>query len=284
MRRDVAGRTAGKAITLRRLAQPWTLVLIATGAFQFLRGAPVDGAFFAGIAALLLADALGWLPRATPRRPRGARHLAVWLLAAAVPLGIALVLAPRHGVVEGIIVAGIGASALLLGWDPPAWPAGADPGDSDRTATRRATTSHTATSPTTTSPAAAGQATASRATATPAEGAPDSMPPAIRRAAILWSVIAVICCLWEVAAFLLGLPSPEAEFEHPSISDLLDPVVGTIQGRIAFTALWLLLGVALLGDARSRASRSSGTRNPGAASRRSAGRGSAGRRAGSRAR
>lgn len=274
MRPDAVRRTAGKSITLRRLAQPWTLILIATGLFQFLRGAPMDGTFFAGIAALLLVDTVGWLPRAALRRPRGSRHLTAGLLAAAVPLGIALVLAPRHGVVEGIIVAGVGVSALLLGWDPPAWPGGTDPGWADQTAT-----SQTATS----------QAPASHSAATSVEGAPGSMPPAIRRAAILWSVIAVICCLWEVAAFLLGLPSPEAEFEHPSISDLLDPVVGTIQGRIAFTALWLLVGVALLrgigsGNTRSRGATSQGSTSKGSTSKGTARRGGAGRRAGSRAR
>lgn len=289
MRPDAVGRTAGKTITLRRLAQPWTLILIATGLFQLFRGAPVDGAFFAVIAALLIADAAGWLPRTTPRRPRAARRLAAWLLAAAVPLGIALVLAPRHGVVEGFIVAGIGVSTLLLGWNPPAGPDGTDAGgtgaaDSDRSATGPTTTGQTAAGQTTTSQTTTGPNAASPGTATPVEGAPDSMPSAIRRAAILWSVIAVTCCLWEVAAFLLGLPSPEAEFDHPSISDLLDPVLGTIQGRIAFTTLWLLVGVALLAGARSGDTGSRGIGATGAAGRSAASRGTTGRRARSRVR
>jgi hypothetical protein len=207
MRPDAVRRTAGKTITLRRLAQPWTLILVVTGLFQFFRGAPVDGAFFLGVAILLLADAVGWLPQSGPRRPRVA-----WLLGAAVPLAIVLVLAPRHGVVEGIIVSGIGVSTLLLGWTPKTKPDGVS-----------------------------------------IKGKPTPPSPAIRRAAILWSVIAVVCCLWEVASFLLGLPSAEAAVQHPSISELFDPVLDTIQGRIAFTVLWLLVGVALLRGTRRRA-------------------------------
>jgi hypothetical protein len=225
MRPDAVRRTAGKTITLRRLAQPWTLILVVTGLFQFFRGAPVDGAFFLGVAVLLLADAVGWLSQTGIRRPRAA-----WLLAAAIPLGIALVLAPRHGVVEGIIVAGIGVSTLLLGWSPQARPSA--PSDTNETGAKAPNTDETGAS-----------GTSTENTATP-------LSPAVRRAAILWSVIAVVCCLWEVASFLLGLPSPEAAIEHPSISDLFDPVIDTIQGRIAFTALWLLVGVALLRGSR----------------------------------
>ncbi len=217
MRPDAARRTAGKTITLRRLAQPWTLILVVTGLFQFFRGAPVDGAFFLSIAALLLADAMGWLPPVGRRHPRPFEPRAVWLLAIAIPIGIALVLAPRHGVVEGIIVAGIGVSTLLLGWEAQTGPDGIS--------------------------------SASRASV---ENKTSPISPAIRRAAILWSVIAVICCLWEVASFLLGLPSPEAAVDHPSISELFDPVIDTIQGRIAFTTLWLLVGVALLRGSRRR--------------------------------
>jgi hypothetical protein len=218
MRPDAVRRTAGKTITLRRLAQPWTLILVITGLFQLLRGAPIDAAFFLFVAALLWADAMGWLPQAGLRRLRSFKPSAAWLLIAAIPLGIALVLAPRHGVVEGIIVAGIGVSTLLLGWGPRAKPGA--PSD---------------------------------ASGPSAESTASPLSPAARRAAILWSVIAVICCLWEVASFLLGLPSPEAAIAHPSISALFDPVIDTIQGRIAFTALWLLVGVALLRGSRRRA-------------------------------
>jgi hypothetical protein len=199
-----AGRTAAEqSTTLRRVAQPWTLILIITGLFQLFRGAPVDAAFFLCIAALLLADALGWLRMSGPVRPRAA-----WLLAAGIPLAIALVLAPRHGVVEGIIVSAIGLTVLVLAWGAPAGPAG----------------------------------TTTKGTSTPRT----SMSPAVRRAAILWSIVGVVCCLWEVTSFLLGLPSPAAANAHPSISELFDPILNTVEGRAVFTVLWLLLGVALV--------------------------------------
>ena len=85
MNPDAARRTAGKTTTLRRLAQPWTLILIVTGLFQLFRGAPIDAAFFLGVATLLLADAVGRLRLSSPIRPR-----ATWLLVAAIPLVVAL--------------------------------------------------------------------------------------------------------------------------------------------------------------------------------------------------
>jgi len=202
--RAKAGRgTAGRATTLRRLAQPWTLILIITGLFQLFRGAPVDAAFFLCIAALLLADTLGWLRVSGAARPRAA-----WLLAAGIPLAIALVLAPRHSVVEGIIVSAIGLTVLVFAWGAPDGSTG--------TTTKSTSTSRT------------------------------TMSPSVRRAAILWSIVGVVCCLWEVVSFLLGLPSPAAAHAHPSISELFDPILDTFAGRAVFTALWLLLGVALV--------------------------------------
>lgn len=193
MNSDAARRTAAdQSTTLRRLAQPWTLILVITGLFQLFRGAPIDAAFFLAVAALLLTDAAGWLRLSGPARPRTA-----WLLLAAIPLAVALVIAPRHGVAEGLIVSAIGLTVLIFAWSSP-----------DATAR--------------------------------------SMSPAVRRAAILWGVVGVVCCLWEVASFLLGLPSPEAAIAHPSISELFDPLLNGLDGRAIFTVLWLLLGVALL--------------------------------------
>jgi hypothetical protein len=68
----------------------------------------------------------------------------------------------------------------------------------------------------------------------------------ISRSAIAWVAIAIVGCLWEVATFLLGLPSPAASMEHPSISILLDPVLGSAGGKIGFVAVWLIVLVWLL--------------------------------------
>jgi hypothetical protein len=196
MRAARVRRMTKRTTTLRLLVTPWTLILIITGLFQLFRGAPIDAAFFLCVAALLVADAAGLIRVAGIGQP----GLAV-LLGAAAALGTLLVLVPRHGIVEGLIVAGIGLTVLLFAWPSPGRPltAGAD-----------------------------------------------AMPGAVRRAAILWSAVGVATCLWEVASFLLGLPSAAAEAAHPSISLLLDPAVDTVVGRIVFVALWLLSGIALL--------------------------------------
>lgn len=162
-----------------------------TGLFQLFRGAPIDAALFLGVAAVLIADEFGLvvLPRvATPR---------LWVLAvAATLLGTLMVLAPRHSLVEGLIVSAIGLSVLLLAW--------------------------------------------------PDHGGSSAARAPLRRAAILWSAVGVTAALIEVTSFLLGIPSEEAKFAHPSISLLLDPALDTIEGRVLFTALWLVAGIALL--------------------------------------
>lgn len=191
MRQDPQTRASGHLLSLRRLAQPWTVILVITGLFQVFRGAPIDGAFFLGIAALLLADELGLVVLPATRVPR--RGL---LAGAAIVLGALLVLAERHGLVEGLLVSGIGLTVLLFVWPQPERAAAA--------------------------------------------------PDPLHRAAVVWSVVAVAACLIEVASFLLGLSSEEAKFAHPSISLLLDPALDTIEGRIVFTALWLVAGIALL--------------------------------------
>lgn len=69
---------------------------------------------------------------------------------------------------------------------------------------------------------------------------------AIRRAAILWSMLGVALCLWELSSFFLGMPSPTAEYEHPPLSDIIGPLLDDPFGRAVGAALWLLGGAALL--------------------------------------
>lgn len=198
MRQDPTERATGQPVALRRIAQPWTVILVITGLFHLLRGAPVDAVFFLVIAAVLVADAAGWVRLHGTTQPRLG-----WLLGAAAVLGALMVFSARHGVVEGLIVSAIGLCVLRFTWDSPR-----EPG-------------------------------------------PSSV--ALRRSAILFTIVGVIGCLWEVTSYLLGVPSAAAKFDHPSGSLLLDPFVGTIEGRIVFTALWLLGGIWLL--RRGRATR-----------------------------
>ena len=187
----------GRDTLVRRLARPWTVILVLTGLFQVFRGAPVDAAFFLIVAAVLVADEFGLVVLPRVGIPR------LWVLAvAAAVLGTLMVLAPRHGVIEGLIASAIGLTVLLFAW--------------------------------------------------PDRGRSVSPRVPLRRAAILWSVVAVAACVIEVTSFLLGVPSEEAKFAHPSVSLLLDPALDTIEGRAVFTALWLVVGIALLRRGRNR--------------------------------
>ncbi|MCU1507120.1 MAG: hypothetical protein JWP05_2089, partial [Microbacteriaceae bacterium] len=207
MRPHPERRTTERAPTLRRLVEPWTLILVITGLFQLLRGAPVDAAFFLAIAALLMADAAGLLWFAGTGLPR--RGL---IVVTAILLGLLLVLVLRHGAAAGIVVGAAGVGLLALAWSPSPPP----------------------------------QSPASRAARPVSARVLAARPGGISRSAIAWTAIAIAGCLWEVVSFLLGLPSPAAEAEHPSISILLDPVLDTSEGRIGFLAVWLIVLVWLL--------------------------------------
>jgi hypothetical protein len=74
----------------------------------------------------------------------------------------------------------------------------------------------------------------------------DQPSRAIKRAAILWSILGVSLCLWELGSFFLGMPSPTAEYAHPPLSDLIGPLLDDPFGRAVCAALWLLGGAALL--------------------------------------
>ena len=113
-RRQAAERSGALSTVLSRIAEPWTIVVFFTALFHLTRGAPLDGAFFLAITVLLIADALGWIRIPTPRTR--IPTLAT-LLSVATVLGTLLVLAPRHGLVEGLIVSAIGVYVLVSAWN-----------------------------------------------------------------------------------------------------------------------------------------------------------------------
>ncbi|WP_460570249.1 hypothetical protein [Humibacter soli] len=131
-------------------------------------------------------------------------------LAVQVTLGIIAVaviaFAPQFGLADLITVAVIGATALIVAWRD-------DP------------------------PTALGPKT---------EREDVVLRRALRRSAVLWAAAGVFLCLWELASFFLAMPSPSAEFDHPPLSDIVDPIVANPIGRGACAALWLLAGAALL--------------------------------------
>lgn len=90
-----------------------------------------------------------------------------------------------------------------------------------------------------------GVAVLSAAWPDPAVRAPAADAP-FRRSAAIWATLALAVAVWELLAFLLGLPSAAASLRHPAISDLLDPVADVPIGRAGLVAAWALAGLALL--------------------------------------
>jgi hypothetical protein len=85
----------------------------------------------------------------------------------------------------------------------------------------------------------------------PAIPTPRARPDAVRRAALAWSTIAVVGCVWEIGAFFMSRPSPAAQYAYPPLSDLIDPFVASPVGRAVLIALWLIGGYALIRRGRS---------------------------------
>lgn len=86
----------------------------------------------------------------------------------------------------------------------------------------------------------------------PAIPAPRARPDAVRRAAIVWSVIAVAGAAWEIGAYFMSTPSLAAEYAFPPLSDLIDPFVASPIGRAVLIALWLAGGYALIKRGRTQ--------------------------------
>ena len=59
---------------------------------------------------------------------------------------------------------------------------------------------------------------------------------------VLWSVLAVACCLWELWSLLEQPNLATSSYAHPTISTLTDPVLSTWAGRSVVLAAWLGLG------------------------------------------
>lgn len=225
---------------LLQLIAPWTIILILIGGFQFFRGAPVDGTVFLVIAVLLVTDAAGLVRFSmvfAPPRPHRRLVYAIGLTAA-----ILLIATPRHGIVDGIVISVIGLCALVIIWpDPAAQPAAQSAAQSVAQSSAQSATQSSAQS--------SAQSSGGRdpePVLEPAQGREPSRAAALRRAAILWSSLGILICLWELLDFLLGMPSPAADYAHPTISDLLDPFVDLPVGRLIFVLCWVFGGIALL--------------------------------------
>jgi hypothetical protein len=70
--------------------------------------------------------------------------------------------------------------------------------------------------------------------------------PLGRGRAAVWAVLFVAAGLWELAALLLQPSLEVGSYAHPTISYLMDGVLGSWAGRAVTLALWLALGSFLL--------------------------------------
>jgi hypothetical protein len=77
-------------------------------------------------------------------------------------------------------------------------------------------------------------------------GRPEPLAAVVRRTAIVWSVVIVAGCLWEIGVFFLGRDLTGSETAFPALSDLLDPVLAWPPARVLLVACWLLGGLVLL--------------------------------------
>jgi hypothetical protein len=59
---------------------------------------------------------------------------------------------------------------------------------------------------------------------------------------LVWAVVLVFGCLWELAALLLQPSITTDSYAHPTISTLTDPVLATSPGRSLVLAAWLAFG------------------------------------------
>ncbi|MBK5237676.1 MAG: hypothetical protein JJE28_01040 [Actinomycetales bacterium] len=104
------------AVTVRwtRRSVLWTVVLGIMSAFQLWRGAYTDGVLFGLLVGMLVVDTTtgGRIrilsgPVVAPR----------WIvLAITVPLGVVLVMAPRHSFIDWLAVVAVGVTVLVMAW------------------------------------------------------------------------------------------------------------------------------------------------------------------------
>lgn len=99
--------------TARRLLQPALVVLVLAGIFHLIRGAPIDGAVFCGMAVLIGADAVTGHRLRLPVVPRPPRWV-VW--PAAIGCAILLGTTARWGTTAHVVLPIIGGAAVLSGW------------------------------------------------------------------------------------------------------------------------------------------------------------------------
>jgi|GEM_PF-1372979 len=243
----VEGR--GTRSGLRAAASPVAAVLILAGVFHFYRGVPVEGMLFVAIGLAVAADAAGWLPSPRSRvfpLPGPAVSFSVAVVGAA-----ALAMLTPHGAVETVVLVGIGVAAIVIGWLQPVRPGGPSQfsGELSTGLTGEFSTELKSefTEYVDSSGVAAAERGSSSSDASAGKALDDGASNAQRyqRTAVIWCCFGIAVCLFELAVYLLSDP-PLREFQYPTLSTLLEPMVAAPVGRLPLLVGWVVLGLALV--------------------------------------
>jgi hypothetical protein len=191
----------GEVVKVRRSVRitiaAWILILILTAGFQLYRGdAIADGIVFLSMAVALIIGETGIVRRLDGRmiKPRRVVVAIVLAIDAAV-----LVLTPRHGYADGIVIAVTGVLVFLVAWPNDA------PTDED-----------------------AGEVAAR-----------EPWTPRLTRAAIAWAILGIAFCAWELAMYFLGYGQDgRTAFPALSdiLDPVLDNPIGRLLGAAAWLA------------------------------------------------
>ena len=234
-------RGRGTRSGLRAAASPVTAVLILAGIFHFYRGVPDEGVLFVATGLAVAADCAGWLPSPGGRVFRLPGPTAS--LAIAVVGGVALALLTPHGWVETAVLAVVGVAVIVIGWLQPARAGGRSQflgelrgGAAGELSTEFLESTHY-------SEVTAGERFPHLSGESSNEG--PRTAERYRRTAVVWCCFGIAVCLVELAVYLLSNP-PLYEFEYPTLSTLLEPVVAVPMGRLPLVVGGIVLGFALL--------------------------------------
>ena len=102
-----------RSVRLRLVSAAWIAILVLTGAFQVYRQAFADAAVFILLAAALVVGETGILSRLDGRTIRP-RKIAI-AIAVAID-AVVLVVTPRHGYADGIVLAISGVLVFIVAW------------------------------------------------------------------------------------------------------------------------------------------------------------------------
>ena len=258
---SVEGR--GTRPGLRAAASPAAAVLILAGIFHFYRGIPSEGVLFVAVGLAIAADGAGWLP--SPRWRMFRLPGATVSFAIAVVGAAALAALTPHGAVETVVLGVIGVAAIMIGWLQPVRAGGRSEfsGELSGGPTGEASTEFKAEFSKTPDSLIDAAADRSHPPGANSASAGESLEDrsrttdGYRRTAVIWCCLGIAVCLFELAVYLLSDP-PLREFEYPTLSTLLEPMVAAPIGRVPLLVGWIVLGLALLRWSQGGTGRSAG--------------------------